>query len=77
MADQDIRAHAFRDLLCQHFARAIRSDPSLLDAARDIIDGPTYRSDYATDWRRLIDAGPDACIRHPRKRTARGATAQV
>lgn len=52
----------FVDLLCERTAALVADDPSLLDAAREVLPRLEGRSAWADTWRVLLDAGPVAVI---------------
>jgi hypothetical protein len=54
-------ADRFRELLAAA-AEKIAADPALLGKAVDVMEGGVWRSDYAQQWRMLIDAGPEAVV---------------
>ena len=56
------RADRFRDLLAAAIAEKIVAEPTLLDRAREVMDGGVWRSDYEGQWRALMAAGPAAVI---------------
>lgn len=56
------QADRFRDLLAAAIAGKIAAEPALLDRAREVMDGGVWSSDYESQWRALVAAGPAAVI---------------
>lgn len=55
-------ADRFRELLAAAVAEKIVAEPTLLDRAREVMDGGAWSSDYEGQWRALVDAGPAAVV---------------
>ena len=50
------------DLLATYIAQQVRADPSLIDAARTVIERTPDRVRHASEWRQLLDGGVDAVV---------------
>lgn len=62
LVDHRPAADRFRDLLASAIAEKVAADPTLLDRVVEVMDGGVWRSDYAAQWRTLVDAGREAVI---------------